>query len=155
MSARIIQLAEFRASRGVPPHSATQLPVDPPAWVDVAAPAVGEPRFHFWSGASGQRYVHTIYSLLECPELPAGNFVLVCRTSTGRRLAMSVGRTTQLCTSLNLAEVRQRAAAIGANEVHVHLLAETAHQSKLIEFDLRAGQLCSPSADPAAVSMVH
>jgi hypothetical protein len=42
-----------------------------------------------------------------------------------------------------LAEIRQRGATMGANEVHVHLLATSDRDMKLVEFDLRAGQLAA------------
>jgi hypothetical protein len=41
--------------------------------------------------------------------------------------------------TLNLAYVRQLGATIGANEVHVYDLAETAEQRAAIENDLRDG----------------
>lgn len=133
MGARIIHLAEVRAQK----HHTSGTEIE----LGQTRALTSENRFHFWSGASGQRYVHTIYSLIECPELPAGNYVLVRRTAEGRRIALAVGRATHAAASLNLAEIRQRGAQLGANEVHVHLLAESKSESKLIEFDLRSGQL--------------
>lgn len=131
MGARIIHLAQVRAEKYASNPD-----------IELSAPrASSESRFHFWSGASGQRYVHTIYSLIECPEMPAGNYVLVRRTPEGRRIALAIGRAVHAAASLNLAEIRQRGAQLGANEVHVHLLAESKSQSKLIEFDLKSGQL--------------
>lgn len=97
-------------------------------------------RFLFWAGASGKRYVHTIHSLIECPELPAANFVLVRRDDDGRRAILAIGRVMSTCAALNLAEIRQRGAQLGAHEVHVHLLALDAQDAKRIEFDLRTGQ---------------
>lgn len=131
MGARIIQLAEIRARRLAPSQGVLGSTSD----------ARLIERFHFWSGASAKRYVHTVYSLFECPELSSGTFVLVRRDENGRREALSIGRMTHAAGSLNLAEVRQRGAMLGANEVHVHLLAATSHEMKLVEFDLRAGQL--------------
>jgi len=129
MSARIIELAAFRASRldeaELPPQSK----------------ANGANRFHFWTGASGKRYVHTVYELLDCPALPAANYVLVRREPGARRKVLSIGRVSNAAASLNLAEIRQRGAELGADEVHVHLLAETQKLSKLVEFDLRTGQI--------------
>ena len=79
MSARIIELAAFRASRldeaELPPQSK----------------ANGANRFHFWTGASGKRYVHTVYELLDCPALPAANYVLVRREPGARRKVLSIG----------------------------------------------------------------
>lgn len=129
MGARVIQLAEVRARRSA---------LNPqPATLDVA-PTLSN-RFHFWSGASGRRYVHSVYDLIECPELPAANFLLVHRDGAGRRTVLAVGHTTHTAASLNLAEIRHRAARLGANEVHVHLLAPSLQQRRLVELDLRAG----------------
>jgi hypothetical protein len=141
MSARIINLAAMRELRARPETEVDMLQ---------ETTAVTNERFHFWCGASGQRYVHTIYSLLECPAIPASNYILVKREASGRRSVLSIGRLTHDIPSLNLAEIRQRGAELGANEVHVHLLAATAKQSKLVEFDLRTGQVrVAPGASRA------
>lgn len=139
MVARIIELAVYRAQRS--------LPQDEPA----ERPRMTEsPRFHFWAGASGKRYVHSVYELLDCPALPAANYVLVRRDANGRAEALSIGRVTNSAPSLNLAEIRQRGAELGADEVHVHLLADNAKVGKLIEFDLRTGQIEADFARLAA-----
>lgn len=138
MGARIIDLTEARARRR-------------PAATDSAvaeAPAGSTERFHFWTGASGQSYVHTVYSLIECPALPACNYVLVRRDAQGRRHLLAVARACNEAPSLNLAEIRRRGAQQGANEVHVHLLAASAMQSRLIEFDLKSGQLGAAVVEP-------
>ena len=59
------------------------------------------------------------------PAASPGNYVLVRRDADGRRTVLSIGRVTHDAPSLNLAEIRQRGAELGANEVHVHLLADT------------------------------
>jgi hypothetical protein len=130
MSARIIELAAFRACRFDEGDSSPQ-----------TSKSNGANRFHFWTGASGKRYVHTVYELLDCPALPSANYVLVRREAGARRKVLSIGRVSNTAASLNLAEIRQRGAELGADEVHVHLLAETAKLSKLVEFDLRTGQI--------------
>ena len=130
MGARIIELAAYRAQRL---ESEVQAAKD-------SKPVAGN-RFHFWTGASGKRYVHTIYDLIDCPTLPPANYVLVRREAGARRQILSIGRVRNASPSLNLAEIRQRGAELGADEVHVHLLAETAKLSKLVEFDLRTGQI--------------
>ncbi len=129
MSASIVDLAAYRATRR---QSA------PPAAEPVKAAGA---RFQFWTGASGKRYVHTIYDLLECPALPAANYVLVKREAGQRRQILSIGRVRNSSPSLNLAEIRQRGAELGAHEVHVHLLAETSKESQMVEFDLKTGQV--------------
>lgn len=129
MSARIIELAEVRAKRVQRRRRRSKATPQPVARCE---------NFYFWQGASGSRYVHTIYSLTECPEVPNSNYLLVKRDDSGRRLVLSVGLAVQDAPSLNLAEIRQRGAQLGANEVHVHMLADSMKQAKFIEFDLRA-----------------
>lgn len=97
--------------------------------------------FMFWSGASGASYVHTVYALLDCPDLPAAVVVLVRRTSETGREAVHVMRVEHDAPSLNLAEVRMTAARLGASEVHVHLLATSSHERSRIESDIAARHL--------------
>jgi len=143
MSASIIDFAAARARRYPPVPRSTR----EPAMTDQKSDLMQ--RFRFWSGASGRRYVHTIYTLRECPELSSGNFILVRRDTEGQRKVLSIGRLGHVAPTLNLAEIRQRGATLGANEVHVHLLAETARDSQLIEFDLMSGHFDVHAADPA------
>jgi hypothetical protein len=135
MAAEIISLADYRSGRNAVGDLGVASAVQPGA-------ANLADRFQFWSGASGRRYVHTVYSLFECPAIPAGNYILIHRDAEGRRLVLAVGRVGHSATSLNLAEIRRRGAALGANEVHVHLLAPNAKLSRFIESDLRSG-LCA------------
>ena len=131
MVARIIELAVYRAQRTLAQEEMAPR----------AERASEAPRVHFWPGASGARYVHSVYDLVECPALPAANYVFVRRNANGRPEALSIGRVTSSVPSLNLAEIRHRGAELGATEVHVHLLADNAKIGKLIEFDLRTGQV--------------
>jgi hypothetical protein len=131
MGARVIQLAEVRARRSAPK----------PEFVTADSATELNDRFHFWSGASGRRYVHSVYDLVDCPEVPAANFLLVHRDGAGRRSVLAIGHLTNSTGSLNLAEIRHRGARLGANEVHVHLLAPSAQQRRMVELDLRAGHI--------------
>lgn len=115
----------------------------------IASPAVSRRRadsdesarheFQFWTGTSGRPYVHTVYSLLWCPELPASNYVLVRRDGNGRRQILKIDSVEHAAPSLNLAELRQQGATLGANEVHVHFLAGSHRQRRAIAADLQAG----------------
>lgn len=138
MSARIFQLDDYRRRKASDGPAAVSMlqPVERAASLDVPSGLASS--FHFWSGASGRRYVHTVYPLRDCPELPASNFVLVHRDDRGRCSALAVGRLSHRSASLNLAEIRQRGARLGASEVHVHLLAEGSRQMKVIEQDVRS-----------------
>jgi hypothetical protein len=129
MSAQIIDLAHARGARASAVTSPNANGEQEPANSTV---------FQFWRGASGNRYVHSIYNLFECPPLPAGNYILVRRDADGTRTVLAIGRTANETGSNNLAAIRQRSALIGANEVHVHLLAGSDIQSALIEADLQS-----------------
>lgn len=133
MSAEIIWLADVRTRRA---SKETNLPLD-----DVAT-AVSEnpPRFHFWTGASGKRYVHTVYSLFDCPTLEDANYILVRRADKGARTVLAIGRLCNQNASLNLAEIRQHASALGADEVHIHLLAASPQEALAVEEDLITAQ---------------
>lgn len=145
MTAQIIDLAQARAER----HSTSdRTSGDLDATRSIAnalshapdAPS-GKERFQFWTGESGRRYVHTVYDLLTCPTLPKSNYMLVKRDADGEPLTLSIGCLTNSAASLNLAEVRRLGAQLGATEVHVHLLADDAQDSKFIQHDLQAGYL--------------
>ncbi len=131
MGAQVIQFPDMNARRTAPLHETAQLG----GAEDLAC------RFHFWAGATGRRYVHTVYSLVECPALAAGNYILVRRDRNGDRTVLAIGSALNDAASLNLADIRRRGAELGANEVHIHLLAGTSKASKLVEFDLRSGQM--------------
>ncbi|MEC9368037.1 MAG: hypothetical protein VX871_05030 [Pseudomonadota bacterium] len=96
--------------------------------------------YHYWLGASGERYLHTVYALRDCPVLPKANFILVRREATGVRRPLAIGQTVTGAASLNLAHLRREGARSGANEVHIHLLAETGSERDWVESDLRARQ---------------
>lgn len=94
-------------------------------------------RFEFWRGASGRRYIHTVHALRFCPPVEDATYLLVRREGDRRRV-LAVGRTHNEAASLNLAMIRQAAAQMGANEVHVHLIAATDRERAVVEFDLSA-----------------
>ena len=135
MSAEIIGLADYRARR------AGYIEVDAEGQTNVPADIC--PRFHFWTGASGKRYVHTVYSLFDCPPLGLASYVLVRRSNKTERSVLAIGRLSHEQASLNLAEIRPRAATLGADEVHVHLLVGTLSECQAVEVDLRTAQFAA------------
>jgi hypothetical protein len=143
MSARIVELSEFVARRVASIQQkrvASGYRDDAAATTtELAAPDADGHRFFFWRGATGERYVHTVFSLLDCPELPRSIYVLVKRDANERRTVLHVGRADHEANSLNLAEMRFRGASVGANEVHVHFLVEGDRERRLVEFDLQSG----------------
>jgi hypothetical protein len=92
-----------------------------------------------WKGASGRRYAHTVYSLIECPPLPEATYVLVKRLDGGQRQVLHVGVVASEAPIYNLAGVRRRGARLGADEVHVHLHPKGLRSRTRIARDLRAG----------------
>ncbi len=111
-----------------------QGPTDEPALV--CAEASFAHAFHYWRGASGHRYLHSVYSLIGCPALPQVNYILVRRREDGTREPLAFGQTKGDANSLNLAHLRHEGAKLGANEVHIHLLAETPETRDRVEADL-------------------
>ena len=140
MAARIVSIAPARPL----------VPAPEPVALGVAQDLPG--RLHFWRGASARRYVHTVYSLIECPPLPKAVYLLVHRDKTGRRQVRHIASGTSDAATLNLAQVRQRGAQLGANEVHVHFLALTDRDRHLVTCDLRAGQFGELSSEPTRAS---
>lgn len=136
MAARILSLAR-PADRRPAPLPAAGLSAD------------GVTRCHFWRGASGRRYAHTVYSLLECPALPHATYLLARHDAGGNRTVLHVGHAHDDAPTLNLARVRQRGAQLGANEVHVYCWAGTTSERRLALCDLRAGLFGELAAEPS------
>lgn len=150
MVARIVELARLREAGQRSPSSAPIVRLAAPAEPSTLAAAPFE-RIQFWAGASGRRYVHTVYSLVECPPHAHVAYLLVRRDADGRRTALRIDRSRHKAASLNLADVRRRGAELGANEVHLHLVAESASERDLIVMDLRASQFGALSAEAHVV----
>jgi hypothetical protein len=123
-------------------------PADEPALV--CSETAFDQAFHYWRGASGRRYLHSVYTLIGCPALPRANYILVRRYDDGTRVALAFGQTKDEAVTLNLAHLRHEGAKIGANEVHIHLLAETAEERAMVEADLMAAHLRRVAAAHAA-----
>jgi hypothetical protein len=123
-------------------------PADEPALV--CSETAFAQAFHYWRGASGRRYLHSVYTLIGCPALPRANYILVRRHGDGTRSPLAFGQTRDDTATLNLAHLRHHGAKCGANEVHIHLLAETADARAQVESDLLAAHTRRLSAANAA-----
>ena len=113
------------------------VPADEPALI--CSDGFMQQSFRYWRGATGRRYLHTVYPLVECPAIPKANFIVVRRNADGSRTPLSIGQTLDDAASLNLAHLRRQAAQQGGDEIHIHLLAETPHERAAVEADLRTG----------------
>ena len=91
----------------------------------------------FWRGTSGHAYVHSIYALAGCPEVPPACVLLVRRKeSDGSRRVVKVMSVENEAPSLNLAEIRQFGAQLGATEVHLHFATGNRLARRTATFDL-------------------
>jgi hypothetical protein len=64
----------------------------------------------------------------------------VRRADKAARTVLAIGRLCNQNASLNLAEIRQHASALGADEVHIHLLAASPQEALAVEEDLITAQ---------------
>ena len=87
--------------------------------------------------------------LIGCPALPRANYILVRRHDDGTRTPLAFGQTKDDAVTLNLAHLRHEGAKLGANEVHIHLLAETVDERSHVEDDLTAAHFHRLSANAA------
>jgi hypothetical protein len=98
-------------------------------------------RFFYWRGASGRKYIHTIYPWGSCPPVPGAVFVAVRRVG-GMRVALGVQRFSSVWD-----DACRMFRALDADEVHVHLLARDSAHADAVLSDLRAGLREEPMPD--------
>src|SRR5215510_5052080 len=81
------------------------------------------PQFHWWQGASGIWYIHTVYPLSEWPRFVWQNYIVARRESDGLVSALYIGQTGDGEHRPPTHEKLIPAIVLGATHVHVHLLA--------------------------------
>jgi hypothetical protein len=96
-----------------------------------------EPRFWYWHGASGRRYIHSVYRPQTCPPLPGAVFLAV-RSLGNLRTVLGAGRFAGLWDVNVPAEDAAHWESLGANEIHVHLLGRDETEARAIAADLKA-----------------
>ena len=94
--------------------------------------SVDNERFWYWRGASGKKYIHSIYAGDACPPLPGAIYVAVRRIGH-LRTAVAVGRFSPLWDG-----AFSEFAGIDADEIHVHLLAHDNSAANAVLGDLQA-----------------
>jgi hypothetical protein len=111
-------------------------------------------RFWYWRGASGLKYIHSVYDVGSCPPLPGAIYVAVKR-SGHLRIAVAVGRFAPFWDkTLDDSQLTD----LGADEIHVHLLARSPDQADAVENDLASALKETPksySFSKPAISWVH
>jgi hypothetical protein len=105
----------------------------------IAAEAPSDPaikdRFWYWTGASGRRYIHSVYAVDDCPPLPGAIFVLVKRYGV-MRTVVGIGRFSPFWDGARHGMGTKGLALADADEVHVHLLAKSPEMRDAILNDL-------------------
>ncbi len=89
-------------------------------------------RFWYWRGASGKKYIHSIYATDACPPLPGAIYVAVRRIGH-LRTATAVGRFSPFWDG-----AFSDFADMAADEIHVHLLARDNTAADAVLGDLTA-----------------
>ena len=106
-----------------------------PITADFPADPGFKDRFWYWTGASGRKYIHSVYGLDDLPPLPGAIYVGVRREGP-LRLVMAIGRFTPFWDGvLGSREVSDFRKA-GVDEIHVHLLAKSPKVANAVLEDL-------------------
>lgn len=98
----------------------TKLPGDP----------AGADRFWYWRGASGRKYIHSVYAWGACPPLPGAVYVAVKRHGS-LRIVIAVSRFSPVWD-----DAFRAFRELDADEVHVHLLARNSAHADTVLADL-------------------
>lgn len=94
-----------------------------------------EDRFWYWYGASGTRYIHSVYGIDSAPLLPGAVYVAARRIDERTRQAVACGTITP-AEIANAARFFAMLRNAGAEELHVHLLASCPTEAVQIRKDL-------------------
>ena len=116
-------------------QNGNKIPTNEPARIGVSDDP--DSRFWYWRGASGQRYIHSVYDLSSCPPLPGAVYVAARSSEGGCREAVACGVLPR-APGAAMRAVFAKLAEAGAEELHVHLLASSPADALAIRDDLRA-----------------
>jgi hypothetical protein len=106
-----------------------------PIVADMPADPDFRDRFWYWTGASGRKYIHSVYALEDCPPLPGAIFVAVRREGT-MRIVVGIGRFTKDANQSLRGSELASLHSLGADEIHVHLLAKAPEVAAAVLEDL-------------------
>ena len=100
-----------------------------------SADCLQEDRFWYWYGASGARYIHSVYGVDSAPLLPGAVYIAARKVDRRTRQAVACG----IVTPAEIADSARFFALLrsaGAEELHVHLLASCPAEAAQIRKDL-------------------
>ena len=101
-----------------------------------ALKVIADERFCAWKGVSGRRYVTSIYSFADCPDYENVVALAVRRDWDGTRTIVDAVDLGPFPLVALAGDGMQQARLMGANEVHLHLLADTANARQAVIADL-------------------
>lgn len=101
-------------------------------------------QFYYWLGASGERYLHTVFPIDADFNSPGANLIVVRRERTGECIPLYVGR----IGDLDEEDINDLRFMSGANEMHMHLMAPDNAAAHEIALDLNARHMEEPSQTP-------
>jgi len=113
------------------------------------------PSQQIWRGASGTAYTYTVSSLVFCPEMPEATYLLLHRDAGGVAHVLRVGTLDSKARSLNLAQIRQVGATLGANEVHFRIERSSAAERARVAFDIENGLAGNAALVDAVFDTAH
>lgn len=96
------------------------------------------PRFCSWRGASGRRYIVSIYEPQSCPAYCSAVLIAVAVTPDGRRRAVALADTGVFPEPLLARLTRSLSTAAAKIEFHLHLLAASSAERRNALADLAA-----------------
>ena len=147
-------MATFGLDLVSPALVASRLPVDP--WPEPAPPTAPyfaetdaeplasladeplSPRFCAWRGASGRRYIASVYDARACPAYCDAALIAVAAAPDGRRHIVALADTGAFPEPVVARLARTPAPLAGRLELHLHLLAATTAERRAALDDLAA-----------------
>jgi hypothetical protein len=125
----------------------------PLALETIGLPDMAE-RFWYWQGQSGRKYIHSVYELDNCPPLPNAVYVAVKRSGS-LRIAVAVGRFQPFWDQPLGEDDITKLERLGADEVHVHLLARSPDLAESVRLDLASAMNETYGFSEPAVNWQH
>jgi hypothetical protein len=101
-------------------------------------------RFWYWRGASGKKYIHSVYEVGTCPPLPGAIYVAVRRIGN-LRTVIAINRFPPFWDGTFSAHEN-----LEADEIHVHLLARDNVSAEAILGDLKSAFEMEESASSSS-----
>lgn len=110
---------------------------------------IGADHYVFWRGQSSRRYLTTVYALDDVPDYSGVVMLLVRRLPSGQREALFIEQLEAPFTA-DTSSLIEKARRHGANEVHLHFLAQTPAARRSAMFDLKEAASVPLMADERA-----